>query len=57
MPNLAPHVANETVSRPGASTLSRRVVAVGRGIALAGVVIPLVMIGLLKFTQYEIDAR
>lgn len=35
---------------------SGRVIAIGRGVALAGVVIPLVMIGILKFTQYEIDA-
>lgn len=56
MPNLAPHVANEAVFHPETSALSRRVVAVGRGVALAGVVIPLVMIGLLKFTQYEIEA-
>ena len=48
--------ADETARLPEASALSRRVVAAGRGIALAGVVIPLVMIGILKFTQYEIDA-
>lgn len=35
---------------------SRRVFASGLGVALAGVVIPLVKIGVLKFTQYEIDA-
>jgi uncharacterized membrane protein YkgB len=51
-----PFSADETARLPGASALSRRVVAAGRGIALAGVVIPLVMIGILKFTQYEIDA-
>lgn len=56
MPSLTPYSADETASLPGASALSRRVVATGRGIALAGVVIPLVMIGILKFTQYEIDA-
>jgi uncharacterized membrane protein YkgB len=48
--------ADEPARLPGASVLSRRVVAAGRGVALAGVVIPLVMIGILKFTQYEIDA-
>ena len=56
MANLTPHSADETAHLPGASALSRRVVAAGRSIALAGVVIPLVMIGILKFTQYEIDA-
>ena len=56
MANLTPYSADETAHLPGASALSRRVVAAGRGIALAGVVIPLVMIGILKFTQYEIDA-
>jgi len=56
MPTTAAHVTDKTALLPGASPLSRRVVAVGRGIALAGVVIPLVMIGILKFTQYEIDA-
>lgn len=56
MPSLTPYSADETTRLPSASSLSRRVVAAGRGIALAGVVIPLVMIGILKFTQYEIDA-
>jgi reactive chlorine resistance protein C len=56
MPSLTPYSADDTARLPGASALSRRVVAAGRGIALAGVVIPLVMIGILKFTQYEIDA-
>ena len=56
MPNPTTYSADETAHLPGASALSRRVVATGRGIALAGVVIPLVMIGILKFTQYEIDA-
>ena len=56
MPNPTTYSADETAHLPGASALSRRVVAAGRGIALAGVVIPLVMIGILKFTQYEIDA-
>lgn len=56
MPSLTPAAADETARLPGASVLFSRVVAAGRGIALAGVVIPLVMIGVLKFTQYEIDA-
>ena len=29
---------------------------IGRGVALAGVVLPLLLIGLLKFTQIEVDA-
>jgi uncharacterized membrane protein YkgB len=48
--------ADETARLAGTSALSRRIVASGRGIALAGVIIPLVMIGILKFTQYEIEA-
>jgi uncharacterized membrane protein YkgB len=32
------------------------VTAAGRGIALAGAVLPLLMIGILKFTEIEIDA-
>jgi reactive chlorine resistance protein C len=39
-----------------ATPLPRRIVALGRGVALAGVVIPLAMIGILKFTSYEIEA-
>lgn len=55
-PKPTPYATDETARLPGASALSRRLIAAGRGIALAGVVIPLVMIGILKFTQYEIDA-
>jgi len=56
MPSPAPYSADETTSSPAASALSNRIATAGRGIALAGVVIPLVMIGILKFTQYEIEA-
>jgi uncharacterized membrane protein YkgB len=56
MPNPTPFSAGEAHRPQNAHVLSGRVVATGRGIALAGVVIPLVMIGILKFTQYEIDA-
>lgn len=35
---------------------ARKVLAVGRGVALTGVVLPLFMIGILKFTQVEIEA-
>jgi len=39
-----------------ALALSRSVLTVVRGVSLAGVVLPLLLIGILKFTQYEIDA-
>src|SRR5262245_53636884 len=39
-----------------ATPFARGTVALGRGIALAGVVIPLLMIGILKFTNYEVEA-
>jgi uncharacterized membrane protein YkgB len=55
MQNLSPNLADEA-SLPGASALSRRVAAAGRGVALAGVVLPLALIGILKFTQFEIEA-
>ncbi len=42
-------------SSPNA-TLDSRLLHVGRAIALAGVVLPLLMIGLIKFQQFEIDA-
>jgi uncharacterized membrane protein YkgB len=35
--------------------LPSRLTSAGRAIALAGVVLPLFLIGILKFTQYEID--
>jgi len=56
IPGLTPSSADEMAPFAGASALPRRLIAAGRGVALAGVVIPLVMIGILKFTQYEIDA-
>lgn len=36
--------------------LHTRVKTVGRTIALAGVILPLFMIGILKFTQIEVEA-
>ncbi|QQP93825.1 DUF417 family protein (plasmid) [Skermanella sp. TT6] len=36
--------------------LPSRLTVTGRGVALAGVVLPLFLIGILKFTQVEIDA-
>lgn len=38
------------------SPFSRKIEKLGELIALAGVVLPLALIGLFKFTQYEIDA-
>ena len=35
--------------------LPNRLISSGRVVALAGVVLPLFLIGILKFTQYEID--
>jgi uncharacterized membrane protein YkgB len=55
MQSLSPDFADEA-SHVEASPLSRRVAAVGRTVALAGVVVPLALIGVLKFTQFEIDA-
>jgi reactive chlorine resistance protein C len=39
-----------------ADSAANKVAAVGQWVALAGVVLPLALIGMLKFTQYEIDA-
>lgn len=54
MKNLSPFA--DEASLLGASALSRRVAAAGRVVALAGVVLPLTLIGVLKFTQFEIEA-
>ena len=47
-------IANHNIDR--LATASRRALQAGRAVALLGVVLPLLLIGLLKFTQYEIDA-
>jgi uncharacterized membrane protein YkgB len=52
---LSPYPACEA-PLPAASALSRRLATVGRGLALAGVVLPLLLIGILKFTQFEVEA-
>ncbi len=44
--------AHEAMRHPPVNIVQR----VGRAVALAGVVLPLVMIGGLKFTQFEVDA-
>jgi uncharacterized membrane protein YkgB len=41
---------------PPGTTSDSRLLHISRAIALAGVVLPLLMIGLIKFQQYEIDA-
>ena len=60
MKNMRPKPVAEPSPSPSLASVvgeySGLLVAIGRGVALAGVVIPLVMIGILKFTQYEIDA-
>lgn len=50
------HTADQT--EPSTQPLARaqRVVALGRLVALAGLVVPLTLIGLLKFTQHEVEA-
>jgi len=48
------YAANHHDSRR--ATWLRRTSDCGRAVALIGVLLPLVMIGLLKFTQYEINA-
>lgn len=55
MQTLSSYPAGDA-SLSGGSGLHRRVAVVGRGVALAGVVLPLALIGILKFTQFEIEA-
>jgi reactive chlorine resistance protein C len=50
--NSARSAFDPAVSR---TDLPGRLTSAGRAIALAGVVLPLFLIGILKFTQYEID--
>ncbi|MBL6082042.1 DUF417 family protein [Belnapia sp. T18] len=40
----------------GARTIDKAVVVIGRAVALAGVILPLFLIGILKFTRVEVDA-
>jgi uncharacterized membrane protein YkgB len=56
MKNMLRNPTSAPTTSPVVPAYSGLVVALGRGVALSGVVIPLVMIGILKFTQYEIDA-
>lgn len=55
------HVGTKTTidgreTRRAVATRARTVEGLGHGIALAGVVLPLLLIGLLKFTASEIEA-
>ncbi|WP_407527254.1 DUF417 family protein [Methylobacterium oryzisoli] len=53
MPSSTRHVASVVMAaHDHAGTVTRA----GRAVALAGVVLPLFLIGILKFTQIEIDA-
>ena len=47
-------IAGHNITR--LASASRRALEAGRTVSLLGVVLPLLLIGLLKFTQYEIDA-
>jgi hypothetical protein len=49
-----PH--DRSVSTLNQSKPAERISAAGRAVALAGVVLPLLMIGILKFTQIEVGA-
>jgi reactive chlorine resistance protein C len=40
----------------GRRASTTRIAAIGRGIGLAGVILPLALIGLVKFTQFEVEA-
>lgn len=46
----------ETAGLNGNAGIARPILGIGRAIALIGVVLPLLLIGGLKFTQVEIDA-
>jgi reactive chlorine resistance protein C len=47
---------DRSVSPLNQSNPAERISAAGRAVALAGIVLPLLMIGILKFTQIEVDA-
>jgi reactive chlorine resistance protein C len=56
MPKSSAHANSEAASAFRPIELPDRLVSFGRAVALAGVVLPLLLIGILKFTQMEIDA-
>ena len=51
-----PHITSVTGSQATVISSISKLAKIGRGIALAGVVLPLLMIGFLKFTQIEVQA-
>jgi reactive chlorine resistance protein C len=55
MPDNSTRAAADTTGFFSRPDLPDRITSAGRAVALAGVVLPLVLIGILKFTQYEID--
>jgi uncharacterized membrane protein YkgB len=52
----SPYSAEQTGLAAKENERARRVLAAARVVALAGLVIPLVLIGVLKFTQLEVEA-
>uniref|UniRef100_UPI000F058213 DUF417 family protein n=1 Tax=Pseudomonas viridiflava TaxID=33069 RepID=UPI000F058213 len=50
------HLTSKTSQQAAVTSSISKLAKVSRGIALAGVVLPLLMIGLLKFTQIEVQA-
>jgi reactive chlorine resistance protein C len=56
MPNDSARSAFDAVDLLSRTELPKRLMFAGRGLALAGVILPLFLIGILKFTQIEIDA-
>ena len=55
LPESAPALKNRP-DEAGGGKIADAIRTVGRGLALAGVVLPLLLIGGLKFTQFEVDA-
>lgn len=49
-----PHITSVTGSQAAVISSISKLAKISRGIALAGVVLPLLLIGLLKFTQIEV---
>jgi reactive chlorine resistance protein C len=56
MPNKSARFAFDAADLLSRTELPDRLLFAGRALALAGVVLPLFLIGILKFTQIEIDA-
>jgi uncharacterized membrane protein YkgB len=56
MPNDSARSAFDAAEFLSRTELPKRLVFAGRSLALTGVILPLFLIGILKFTQIEIDA-